>query len=48
VAFDVKPSLWRVRAGGGRPRRLTGLPSPSVEEGEFLEPRLAWQRLPVG
>ena len=48
VGFDVKPSLWRVRAGGGRPRRITGLPAPSVEEGDFLEPRLAWQPLAAG
>ena len=45
VGFDVKPSLWRVRAGGGRPRRITGLPAPYVEEGDFLEPQLAWQPL---
>jgi Tol biopolymer transport system component len=43
VGFSVKPSLWRVHADGGRPRRITGLPSPRVEEGEFLQPRLAWQ-----
>jgi Tol biopolymer transport system component len=47
VGFDVKPSLWRVRAGGGRPRRITALPAPTVEEGEFLAPRLAWQALPA-
>ena len=48
VGFDVKPSLWRVRAGGGAPRRITGLPSPTVEEGDFLAPQLAWQPLPGG
>jgi Tol biopolymer transport system component len=47
VGFDVRLSLWRVRASGGRPRRITALPAPTVEEGEFLAPRLAWQALPA-
>ena len=47
VAFDVKPSLWRVRSGGGRPRRITGLPAPGADEGDFLAPRLAWQPLAI-
>jgi hypothetical protein len=42
---DVRASLWRVRAQGGRPRRLTRLPSPSGE-GLYTSPDLAWQPLP--
>jgi Tol biopolymer transport system component len=45
VGFDVKPSLWRVRAAGGAPRRIAGLPAPLVDEGDFLSPQLAWQPL---
>lgn len=45
VAFDVMPSLWRVRAHGGRPKRIQDLPRPWVEEGEYEAPQLTW--LPV-
>ena len=47
VGFDVKPSLWRVRSGGGKPRRIAGLREPYVEEGDFSPPALAWQPLPA-
>ena len=43
VAFDLKSSLWRVRARGGRPRRVANLPGPGVEEGFFSAPTLSWQ-----
>ena len=46
LSFTVRPSLWRVRASGGRPKLITKLRRPTVEEGEFLEPELAWQPLP--
>ena len=45
VGFDIKSSLWRVRARGGRPRRIRALPAPLVDEGFFLEPQLSWQPL---
>jgi len=44
--IDVNPSLWRVRSHGGRPKRLTRLRPPTVDEGDFIAPKLAWQALP--
>jgi dipeptidyl aminopeptidase/acylaminoacyl peptidase len=43
LSFTVKPSIWRVRASGGRPHFIAKLSRPTVEEGDFLEPELAWQ-----
>ena len=45
VGFRVYPSLWRMPARGGRPRKLGTLPSPDVEEGFFSAPELSWQPL---
>ena len=42
VGFPVRASLWRVPAAGGRPRRVTDLPSPEVEEGNYDVPTLSW------
>ena len=38
----VGMSLWRVRAGGGGPKRIRRLPDPYVEETAFLPPYLTW------
>lgn len=46
VGFDVFPSLWTVRASGGRPRLIQKLPEPYVEEGEFSAPQLTWLPAP--
>jgi Tol biopolymer transport system component len=46
VSFDVKPSLWRMRLTGGKPRKIRNLQRPYVEEGDYLPPQLAWQPLP--
>ncbi|HEV2815497.1 MAG TPA: hypothetical protein VGW10_19725 [Solirubrobacteraceae bacterium] len=45
VAFDVTPTVYRVRATGGRPQLVRRLPGPYVEEGDFHAPELAWQPL---
>ena len=42
----IDASLWRVRARGGPPRRLTDLPDPFVDKGFWNPPQLAWQPLP--
>lgn len=44
--FGVFPSIWRVPARGGHPKRLRVLPQPYVEEGFRDEPKLAWRPLP--
>jgi TolB protein len=46
VSFDVRPSIWRMRVPGGRPRLIERLPHPYVEEGDYYSPKLAWQPLP--
>lgn len=47
VAFRAYPSLWRKSVRSGIVRRITGLPSPRVEEGFHLVPDLAWQARPT-
>jgi Tol biopolymer transport system component len=42
VGFDVFPSIWRVRARGGELVKVTDLPDPYVEEGEYVAPHLTW------
>jgi Tol biopolymer transport system component len=42
VSWDIHASLWRVRASGGKPKRIGGLPSPEVEEGDYQTPELTW------
>jgi Tol biopolymer transport system component len=42
VGFDAKASLWRVRPSGRGRQRLTSLPDPYVEEGDFHRPALTW------
>lgn len=42
VGFDVFPSLWSVRAKGGKPKRIKQLEKPYVEEGYFHAPELTW------
>ena len=46
VGFRIFPSVWRVPARGGRPRMLSTLPQPFVEEGFYDAPVVAWQPLP--
>jgi Tol biopolymer transport system component len=46
VAFDVRPSLWRVRTRGGRPVKIGDLPEPAVEEGFYVPPYLTWLSRP--
>ena len=40
--FPVRPVLWRVKASGGKPRRIQRLPEPDMEEGYYRGPELAW------
>jgi hypothetical protein len=48
-----RPGLWLMSPRTGRlvrrvaRGRITALPAPTVEEGESLAPRLAWQALPA-
>jgi Tol biopolymer transport system component len=46
VGFDVFPSLWRVKASGGRPQKIQSLPEPYQEEGFYEAPELTWLPLP--
>ena len=40
--FQVRPSLWIVRSGGGTPRKIQDLPRPYVNEGQWGAPQLTW------
>ena len=35
-------SIWRVRASGGKPKKIRGLPGPNVDGGYWQKPSLAW------
>jgi hypothetical protein len=38
----VYTKLWRVRAGGGRLRKIRNLPDPYIEETLFAPTTLTW------
>jgi Tol biopolymer transport system component len=46
VGFSLKARLMRMSAKGGKPHRLHKLPDPTVEEGFYAVPDIAWQARP--